>query len=316
LPERARHELRRVDLAIARGRLPLAQVIDERLEQRPALRVPEHRADGLLLEMEEVHLLADAPVIAPLGFLEALEVFLELLLVGPGRAVDALEHLVARVAAPVRARELRQLEASTQAPRRRQVRPAAEVDEFALAVKADRLAGRDRRDDLGLVVLADALEELDGAITVPLLAHDLLVARDDLVHAGFDALDVLGRERLLTRKVVVEAVVDGRADRDLRVGVERLVGLAEPLGGAVASQLEAFGGPARDDPDGGVGGNRQGVVAQNAVDAHGYGVALEARADAARDVEPRRRGVERLLGTVRQGDRGHGCPFPWRMRAP
>src|SRR5690606_26898001 len=110
--------------------------------------------------MKEVHLLADTPVVAPLGFLEALQVFLELLLVGPRGAIDALQHLVARVAAPVRARELRELEAGAETPRRRQVRAAAEIDERALAVQADRLAGRDRRDDLGFVVLADALEEL------------------------------------------------------------------------------------------------------------------------------------------------------------
>ncbi len=57
--------------------------------------VPEHGADGFVLEVEQVHLPAETAVIAPLGFLEPVQVGVELLLVGPGRAVDALQHLVA-----------------------------------------------------------------------------------------------------------------------------------------------------------------------------------------------------------------------------
>ena len=158
LPQRARHELRRVDLAIARGALLRAHVLDERAEQLPALRVPEHRADGLVLEVEQVHLPAELAVVAALGFLEAIEIGLELLRVRPCGAVDALQHLVARIAAPIRARELHELEARAEPPRRRQVRAAAQIDEIALAIQRDRLAGRNRADDLGLVALALGLE--------------------------------------------------------------------------------------------------------------------------------------------------------------
>src|SRR5690606_38255110 len=103
LPERPVHELRSVHLAEAGRRLALAHVLDERPEQRPALLVPEDRADGLVLKMKEVHLLAELAVIAPLGFGEPVEIRLQRLLVGPSGAADALQHLVARVAAPIRA---------------------------------------------------------------------------------------------------------------------------------------------------------------------------------------------------------------------
>ena len=113
----------------------------------------------MLVDVEQVELAAQAAVIALLGLLEHREVLLQLLLRGPGRAVDALEHLVAMVAAPVGAGHLHQLEVLELA-RARHVGAAAQVLELALAVQRHLLAGRNARDDLGLVVLADALEVL------------------------------------------------------------------------------------------------------------------------------------------------------------
>ena len=167
--------------------------------------------------------------------------------------------------------------------RRRQVRAAAQIDEVALAIQRDRLAGRNAADDLGLVALALLQEELDGGIAIPDLAHDFLVARDDLVHALLDALEVFRRERLAAREVVVEAVLDRRADRDLRLRIELLDRLRHDVRRVVAQQLEPVRRRARHDLDARVVLDRQREVLQRAVDAHGDGVALEARADAARD---------------------------------
>ena len=113
--------------------------------------------------MEQVQLAADAAVVALLGLFEAVQVVIELLLVGPGGAVDALEHLVARVAAPVGTGHLHQLEGLELAGGGH-VRTAAQVDPVALAVQADGLVGRNAGDDLGLVVLAQASKNCDGLI--------------------------------------------------------------------------------------------------------------------------------------------------------
>ena len=70
LPEVLLHHVGRVHLVVAGRVEAAAHVGDERLEQRPALGVPEHRARRLFLEMEEVHLAAELAVVALLGFLE------------------------------------------------------------------------------------------------------------------------------------------------------------------------------------------------------------------------------------------------------
>src|SRR6185437_9409955 len=70
LPERDVHELRRVDFVVAGGALTLPHVADQALEDTPALRVPEDGARRLLLQVEEIELAADAPVIALLRLLQ------------------------------------------------------------------------------------------------------------------------------------------------------------------------------------------------------------------------------------------------------
>ena len=161
------------------ARLPLAHVADQLLEDLPALGMPEHRARRLFLQVEQVELAADAAMVALLGFFEPVQVLIQLLLVGPGGAVDALEHLVARIAAPVGAGHLRELEGLELAGGGH-VRAAAQVDPVALAVEADLLFLRDAGDDLGLVVLAESLEELHGLIARHHAAVDLLVRLREL----------------------------------------------------------------------------------------------------------------------------------------
>ena len=123
------------------------------------------------------------------------------------------------------------------------VRTAAEVEPVALAVQADLLARRDGGDDLGLVVLAQLAEGLDRLVARHHPALDRQICRRELLHPRLELLEVLGREGPLEGEVVVEAVLDHRADRDLRIGVDRLDRLREQVRGRVAQDLEALAGP-------------------------------------------------------------------------
>ena len=95
LPEAAVHEFGAVDLLEASDFLLVTHVADQRLEDAPTFRVPEHRARGFLLHVEEVEFATDTSMVALLGLLEAHEVIFEVLLVDPRSAIDALQHLVA-----------------------------------------------------------------------------------------------------------------------------------------------------------------------------------------------------------------------------
>ncbi len=104
-------DVRRVDELVAGFLVPAARVVLHHAADRAALRV-EHGEAGadLVGEREEVELLAELAVVALLRLFDAVEVLLERGLRLPRGAVDALQHRALLVAAPVRARDLGELE--------------------------------------------------------------------------------------------------------------------------------------------------------------------------------------------------------------
>ncbi|CAM5197645.1 hypothetical protein CDEN61S_00385 [Castellaniella denitrificans] len=249
LPQGQVQDLRRLDFLVAVVLVHLAHVLLDLLPDRPALGVPEDQARRLVLEVEQVQLAADAAVVAQFGLLEHVQVGVLVFLAGPGGAVDALQHFIVAVAAPVGPGDLHQLEHS-QAAGGRHVRAAAQVDEVALAVQADLFVGGDRGDDLGLVGLADAAEELHGLVPVPFLARHGFVAARQFGHLLFDGFQVFRREGPLVREIVVETVVDDRADGDLGVGKQGLDRVGQQVRRGVPDQVQAFGVLVGDDAQG------------------------------------------------------------------
>ena len=241
--------------------VPAADVVLHLPLDHAALGVEDHQAGADLVgEAEQVEVAAELAVVAPLGLLDPVQVLLERLLGLPGGAVDPLELLVLLVAAPVRRGAAHQLERRDPL-RGRQVRAAAQVAPRDVAVAADvvvdgELAGADldaralgrvvglagalEPDQLDLVGLVLQLVERVGVGGDP--AGELLALLDDLPHPGLDLLEVLGHERGLDVEVVVEAVLDRRADAEPGVREHLLHGLRHHVRGRVAQDVAAVGG--------------------------------------------------------------------------
>ena len=96
-------DLRRHHLFVADSRYSVAHVVDELLVDERAARQEERHRRRVLVEHEELELFAELAVVALLRLFEQLQVLVERCLRRERRAVDALEHRVALVAAPVRA---------------------------------------------------------------------------------------------------------------------------------------------------------------------------------------------------------------------
>src|SRR5476651_1889413 len=304
-PQAAVVELRRLHLDIAAGLELASQVRLERAPERPALGVPVDHAGGVFLLMEEAHLAAEPAMVALLGLLDAQQVGLEVLVREEDRAVDALELRLGRVAAPVGARHLRELERLAQLARRRQVRTEAHVEPVALLVDGDDLVPRQLVGPLGFELLAVIDEVLLDLGTVPHLAHDRQVAVDDLGHALFDLGEVLRREGLGADEVVIETFLGRGAERDLRAGEEFLDGLRQHMRRIVAQQLERVGIFGRHDADLGVMVHDRAEILHLAVDAHGERGFGEAGTDRRRDLGATHRSVELTDRTVRKGNIDH-----------
>ena len=236
-PQAAIEQLRAPDLDVARRLEPAPEIGLDHAIDGPALGMPEDRARRLLLEVEQIELLAEPAMIAPLRFLEPVQVGVELLAARERGAVDPLEHGVAAVAPPVGAGQLGQLEGADPAGRG-PMRAAAQVEPVALVVERDRLAFRNVIEQVQLVALAQRLEAPAGGRPAHDLALERLVGGDDLRHPRLDPLEVLGRERLVAGEVVVEAVLDRRPDRDLGAGVQVLDRLGHDVGAVVADDRQ------------------------------------------------------------------------------
>ena len=238
LPQVAVEDLRGGDLLVAGGDVDLPPVGHEGVLERDAVRQEEREPGPLFGHHEDAELLAELAVVPLLGLLHHGEVLVEVLLVLEGGAVDAGEHLVVLVAAPVRACDGGELERLALL-RVEHVRPGAEVGELALLVEADDGVLGEVLDKLDLVVLVPLLHELDRfgprkgeGLEFEVLLHDLL-------HLGLDLGQVVCSEAAFAVHVVVESVADRGTDGQFGLGPEPFDGLREDVRGGVPQHGEA-----------------------------------------------------------------------------
>ena len=104
LPQIAPHDVRRVDQRVAARQVLIAHPVFDDLANAAALGMEENQAgSGEFLDAEQVQLLAELAMIALLGFFQALQVGVLILLVEKRGAVDALQARIVLVALPISA---------------------------------------------------------------------------------------------------------------------------------------------------------------------------------------------------------------------
>ncbi len=245
-------------------------------------------------------------MVALLGFLDLLEIGVELFLLGESGAVDAGEHRVLAVAAPIGAGHLHQPEGVADFARRRHVRAAAEVEPVTLLVNLERLVGRNGVDQLDLEILALVAEDFLGLLARPDFLGEGFVARNDLLHLFFDDGQVFQRERLVAEEVVIEPVLDHRADGDLRARPQRLHRFGEHMRGVVPDQFQGARVLARDEFDLGVALDRVAQIGEPAVERHGDGALGQRGRNALGHVQPCCAWGVVPTRAVGKGQRDHG----------
>ena len=248
----------RADVVEALLDVPTADVVLHLPLDHAALGVEDDQAGADLVgEAEEVQLRAEPPVVAALGLGQLLQVGLVGVLALPRGAVDALQLRVLLAAPPVGGGAPGEGERGDRAGAR-QVRAAAEVgpDPVAGAGVEVVVHGQLRAADLdggalgvvGAALEADQLQlvrlvrELGLRVGVAdLAAGEVLPGADDLLHLLLERREVLGGEGPLGVEVVVEAVLDRRADAELGAGEELLHRLGQHVRGRVPDHRAAVG---------------------------------------------------------------------------
>ena len=197
------------------------------------------------------------------------------------------------------------------------MRPAAQIGEVAELVDGDGLV-------LGQLVYELELERLIGEDLPRLIAGDLATGDGggrlgDLGHARLDGGEVVRRDsRALGQlDVVVEAVLDGRADAELHAGIQIGESGGQEMGRGMAHELEALVALGGDDGHGIAVGDDGVQIDGGVVDDAGQRRAGEPSADGGSHVGDGGALFQLLDGSVGQYD-VHGTPFlaPGAHRAP
>ena len=153
-----------------------------------------------------------------------------------------------------------------------------------------------------LKALALVAEHLLGLLAIPDFLGEGFVARDDLAHLLLDRGEVFRRERLVAEEVVIEAVLDHRADRHLRARPQRLHGFGEHVRGVMPDQLQRARVVAVDEFDLRVVRDRIGEIGDHAVERHRDRALGERGRDALGDIEAGDVLGEFALGAVGEGE--------------
>ena len=211
----------------------------QELNDARALRKQDRKTLTDAIDRGEVFQLAAELVMVALERLCLLgQILIELVLLRERDGVNSLEHLALAVAAPIRAAALRQLDGvALDAAGGVEMRAGAEVGELTLSVEGDVRVGRQVVDELDLVRLVLLLHVADGLLTRQLKALELQLFLADLAHLGLDGVEMLLRKVERRVKVVIEAVVDRRADGELDLRVQTLDGLRHHMRTGVPVRL-------------------------------------------------------------------------------
>ena len=156
-----------------------------------------------------------------------------------------------------------------------------------------------------LVFLGFRFEQRPHVVALPHLLGEGGVAGDELAHLRLDLGEVLGRERLVAGEVVVEPVLDHRADGDLGLRPQGLHGLRQDVGAIVPDQFQAARVGTVEEFDAHIRIDQVVEVADPPVERHGDGALGEALGDALHDGTAGHRGVVAAGIAVGECQNGH-----------
>ena len=168
------------------------------------------------------------------------KVFIQLALLGEGGSVDSGEHLVVLITSPVSACKRRQLKRLDRFCCH-QVRSGTQVSELSLGIERDLCVFRKVFDQLHLVRFFLLTEVRNRLITRLGEACEGQVLLHDLLHLCFDLLEIIIRQLSLKVDVIVEAVVDGRTDRELCFRIQALDCLSHDMGRGMVKCMLSLG---------------------------------------------------------------------------
>ena len=185
------------------------------------------------------------------------------------------------------------------------MRAATKIDEIALPIERDRRAFRQVANDLALVGLAHRLEQPDRLFARYFAALHGNVGLGQLAHPLLNVAEVVRGKGARIGEVVVETVLDGRADRHLRIRIELLDGHSHQMRAGMAQQGQALRIALGHHGELSVRIDWRGEITEIPIDARRQRAPRQSGANALRDLQGGHRFGKTSLRPVGQGNHGH-----------
>ena len=212
-------DVRRYHLLVSVAALHLHQEVLKPFAQVGALRQPERQPEAdTLREGEQLHLLAYFAVVALLGLLQHVKVFVQLLLFREADCVDSRKLLALFIPAPVGSGKSGQLDRLDR-PHVGQVRSAAKVHKAAAGVEGDASVFK-ILNEFRLIFIPLLFKIGQRVRLGDFRAYNRLFAADDFRHFRLDFRKILRGDGVVHEiDIVVEAGLNARAYAELDTGV-------------------------------------------------------------------------------------------------
>ena len=202
--------------------------------------MPEHHTRRLFLHMIQIELLTDFTVIALSGFFQTLQIGIKRFFICPGGTVDALQHFIVAIAAPVGARGLHQFEVMAET-HIRHMRPTAHVDIFFVMIQAGLIIMSNvfikNRDFIALAALHKGFTRF---VPADFLLNNVVVFLGELMHAFFERVDIFLGQGMVQIDIIVETIVDNRADRHFGIWPQLFNRMPQKVRTGVTNNLKSI----------------------------------------------------------------------------
>ena len=238
-------DVRRGDALVAGLELQLHRELLQLVADHRAGRQPQRQAaPHLVVQHEQVEFAPELLVVALLGELVGRDGGIEFGLAGESPSVDARHHHVVGIAPPVRPGDVAQLEGvAGDVAGGVHVRPFAHVQKRAVAIEGEALEAVLRhqlRRVFALVRLLHGVQPRIGFGQRNLFPIEALPLLEDALHAPLDIGEVRLGKGFAQDEVVVEAVLDGRAEAERGAWAHLQHRLRQHVRQAVADAVEGI----------------------------------------------------------------------------
>ena len=208
-------------------------------EDCPAVVMPEDHTRRLFLHMIQVELLANLAVVTLGRFFQTQQMRVKRFFICPCGTVNTLQHLVVAVAAPVRACGFHQFKVMTKT-HIRHVRSTAHVDVLFMMIQARLVIMGDIFIKNGnFISLATLHKGFTRFVPADFLLDDVIILLGELMHTFFERVDIFLGQRMIEVDVIIEAVIDNRADSHLGVWPQLLNRMTEQMRAGVTNDFQA-----------------------------------------------------------------------------